>query len=58
MRNILIEAITIDNFIKYQNGSLVSIFRPSEIRVTNEQMEKIRKNVEVVMEANQSRCDI
>jgi hypothetical protein len=44
MRNTLIEAITIDNFIKYQNGSLVSIFRPSEIHVTNEQMEKIKKN--------------
>ena len=44
MRNTLIEAITIDNFIKYQNGSLVSIFRPSEIHVTNEQIEKIKKN--------------
>lgn len=44
MRNILIDSISIDNFIKYQNGSLVSIFRPSDIHVTNEQMEKIRKN--------------
>jgi hypothetical protein len=35
MKKILTESITLDGYIKYHNGSLVSIFRPSVVEIEN-----------------------
>lgn len=51
MRNIIVEAIKLDDFIKYQNGSLVSIFRPEKINVSNADLEKLQKSKSKFYEA-------
>jgi hypothetical protein len=40
MRNIIYTAITLDMFIKYQNGSLVSIFKPKNYKQIDINVEK------------------
>ena len=42
MRNIIYNAITLDMFIKYQNGSLVSIFKPKNYKQSDIDVEKYR----------------
>lgn len=42
MRNIIYNAITLDMFIKYQNGSLVSIFKPKNYKQNDINVEKYK----------------
>ena len=42
MRKIIADSITLDNYLRFHNGSLSSIFRPSRLRIEDEIIEKYR----------------
>ena len=43
MKQLIINSMELDNFIKYQNGNLINDFSGPEAKITNENMEIYKK---------------
>jgi len=43
MREIIVRSIRLDDYLKFHNGSLISIFKPSRIRIDDVNVEKYKK---------------
>ena len=42
MKQIIIQKLSIDNFLKLQNGSLLPLFQPTKINISDIQVEKYK----------------
>ena len=59
MRTLLVKAVTLDMFLRYHNGSLVSIFQPKKTEIAEEIISKHKETVfyKSIDQANESQMD-
>ena len=59
MRTLLVKAVTLDMFLRYHNGSLVSIFQPKKSEIAEEILSKYKETIfyKSIDQANESQMD-